>query len=178
MKVIQVMTKNITDELDINMGTVSKLVSILSVLKWKSFNFTTKLYVDKFYKDYFDSIGLINLYDEVDCTYFTDSDPYAAKNIDKRFFWAMSKLFVLENEQEPFILSDMDFIPLKDFHSFTEDHEVFGYYREQYRNSITYPDKEHMPVGEGYQFPDWLTWSVNPINTAVLYIQNEEYERN
>ena len=174
MKVIHVMTKNVNSNFDFTMGNTTKLVAFLSVLKWKSFGYTTKIYVDEYFKEYFDKIGLLDLYDEVDDTYFTENDLYAQYKIDKYYFWAFSKLFVYLNETEPFILSDMDFIPLQDFHSIIKEDENYVYYNEILQNNKSiYPDKESLPTAGRYAFPKWLTWSCLPVNTAIVYLSDK-----
>lgn len=174
MKVIHVMTRNVNSNFDFTMGNTTKLVAFLSVLKWKSFGYTTKIYVDEYFKEYFSSIGLLDLYDEVDDTYFIENNLYEQHNIDKYYFWAFSKLFVYLNESEPFIMSDMDFIPLQDFHSIIKEDENYAYYNEPIQgNESVYPTKENLDTGEGYVFPEWMTWNCLPINAAIVYISDK-----
>lgn len=172
MKVIHVMTRNSEGSMDLNDNILTEVVAFLSVLKWKSFGFTTKIYVDEYFKEKYSKSGLLDLYDEVDDTFFTEADLYAEYNINKYYFWAFSKLFVYLNEPEPFIMSDMDFIPLQDFHSFL-DHS-FVYYNESLTEDKTYPNKDNLPCAKDYIYPEWLTWHINPSNTAVCYINNQE----
>ena len=172
MKVIHVMTKNTEGVYDLNSNILSETVSFLSVLKWKSFGFTTKIYVDEYFKELYTKIGLLDLYDEVDDTFFVDNDLYAQYNIGKHYFWAFSKIFIYLNEPDPFIMSDMDFIPLQDFHQYLDN--SFIYYKESLSDKITYPDKENLICAKDYTYPEWFTWNVLPTNTAICYINNTE----
>lgn len=173
MKVIHVMTKNIEEDIYRGLGNTSILVAFLSVLKWKSFGFTTKIYVDEYTKDYFSKIGLLDLYDEVDDTYFTSTpNIYDKYNINKHYFWAFSKLFVYLNETEPFIMADMDFIPLKDYHS-ELDEKCLVFYKEEL-NKDQYPNMDNLPTAENYSFPEWFTWNEKPCNMCFSYINDSE----
>lgn len=174
MKVIHVMTNNLRkpiNELEYEFGKLSIITAFLSVLKWKSYGFTTKLYVDSDYKEYFDRIGLLEMYDEVDDTFLNDSDSiYEAKEISKSLFWSFSKLFVLEKETEPIIISDMDFVPFEDYNKFV-DKKCFAFYKEPLTEDYypSSPDK-YLELKPDYQFPDWYDWKCNSYNCAVLYI--------
>ena len=130
MKVIQVMAKNNDHVCDSHFGLSSLLVTFLSVLKWKSFGHTVKLYVDEHFKEVFQNYGLLELYDEVDDTYFTENDLYESFDIKKEYFWAFSKLFIYMKEKDNFIMSDLDFIPLQDFHNIIDESKDYIYYKE------------------------------------------------
>ena len=176
MKVIQVMTNNLgksMEDLEYEFGKLSLLTAFLSVLKWKSYGFTTKLYVDSDFKEYFSKFGLLEMYDEVDDTFLNNSDKiYEDKGISKTLFWSFSKLFILENEEEPVIISDMDFIPFEDYHKYT-DEKCFAYYKEHLSEEFypSSPDK-YLELKPDYQFPDWYDWNCHPYNCAVTYIND------
>lgn len=181
MKVINVLTKNLKDtEMDYANTKMSTLTFFLSVIKWKKFGFTTKIYVDEYYKQYLSELGVLELYDEVDDTYLADGSIYDNNNINPLYYWSFSKLFVIQNETEPFIMADMDFIPLKDFNGIIKNKdELYVYYHERLRNNeYNYPNKEEMPVAEGYSYPDWFTWNENPINACIVYFPaNDEFKK-
>jgi hypothetical protein len=174
MKVIHVMTKNNDHVCDTHFGLSSLLVTFLSVLKWKSFGYKVKLYVDEHFKQVFQDYGLLELYDEVDDTYFTDNDLYETFDIDKEYFWAFSKLFIYMKEKDNFIMSDLDFIPLQDFHNIIDENKNYIYYREVL-DELTYPNE--LLTFSDYVYPEWLTWKEKPVNTAITYLSNEELKK-
>lgn len=177
MKVINVLTKNLAGtEMDYAITKMSTLTFFLSVLKWKEFGFTTKIYVDEYYKKYLTELGVLELYDEVDDIYLADETLYNSNNINPLYYWSFSKLFVLQNETEPFIMADMDFIPLKDFNNIIiNEDELYVYYHERLRgNELSYPNKENLDIAEGYEFPEWMTWKEKPINACVVYFPNNK----
>ena len=173
MKVIQVMTRNNENFYNLNLNLSSQLVMFLSVLKWKSFGYTVKLYVDDYFKQIFTENGLINLYDEVDDKYFVENNLYEEYNINKKYFWAFSKLFVYLNEKDNFIMSDLDFIPLKDFHDIIDENKNYVYYREII-DEILYPNNDKLKSASDYTFPEWMTWKENPVNTAIVYLADKK----
>ena len=81
------------------------LVAKLSILNWKKYNGTIKLYTDSIGKEYYDSIGLLELYDEVNTDVL---DNYT--NVDAAYFWTSGKIHCLQYESEPFVFMDNDFI--------------------------------------------------------------------
>lgn len=177
MKVVNVLTKNLSGtEMDYAVTKMSTLTFFLSVLKWKEYGFTTKIYVDEFYKRYLSDLGVLDLYDEVDDTYLVDNDLYAEYEVNPLYYWSFSKLFVMQNEDEPIIMADMDFIPLKDFNDIiVNKNELYVYYHERLRNNeINYPTKSELSIADGYEFPEWMTWKENPINACIMYIPNNQ----
>jgi len=67
------------------------LVTKLSILSWKKYNGTIKLYTDSIGKAYYDAIGLLELYDEVDTNIL---DNY--NNVDAAYFWTSGKIHCLQ----------------------------------------------------------------------------------
>ena len=174
MKVIQVMTKNNDHVCNTHFGLSTLLVTFLSVLKWKSFGYTVKLYVDDHFKEVFSKYGLLELYDEVDDTYFNNNDLYDTFDINKEYFWAFSKLFIHMNEKDNFIMSDLDFIPLKDFHDIIDENKNYVYYRE-ILDELTYP--QDLITSSTYTYPEWISWKERPVNTAITYLSNENLKK-
>ena len=83
----------------------SILTTILSALWWKKLNGPIKLYTDSVGADYYEKIGILELYDEID----TDTlNNY--QEVDPAYFWTSGKIRCLAEESEPFVFLDQDFI--------------------------------------------------------------------
>lgn len=145
----------------------SLLVWILSVLKWKQFGYGTIFYTDETTKNEFEKIGILKLYDEVKIIK-SDID------INEEIFWTCSKIlsakqFMEEYPNEEFMISDLDFIPLKDPFSFkTIDNEVLTFYQEYVP---AYCPLKYLNLNNEYELPSFFTGKVDPINACFLYIQ-------
>jgi hypothetical protein len=88
-----------------NIPNYQILYTILSVLRWKLHNGPIKLYTDSIGLSYYQQIGISELYDEID-TDFLDN----LQNVDPAFYWTSGKIQALQNEKEPFVFLDQDFI--------------------------------------------------------------------
>ena len=177
MKVINVFTNNIaTTDVGHYTTNMAILTYFLSILKWKEFGFTTKIYVDEYGKKYLTDLGVLDLYDEIDDTYFVNNDLYTENDINPIYYWSFSKLFAMKNEEGPIIISDMDFIPLKNFEELiTNPNNIYVYYHERLQNNeLNYPDKTELSIADGYKYPEWFTWKSRPVNTCFLYIPDNK----
>jgi len=88
-----------------NIPNYQILYTILSVLRWKLHNGPIKLYTDSIGLSYYQQIGISELYDEIN-TDFLDN----LQNVDPAFYWTSGKIQALQNEKEPFVFLDQDFI--------------------------------------------------------------------
>lgn len=144
----------------------SLLAWFLSVLKWKQLGYEPILYTDQTTKDKFDELGLTDLYDEV---YILDTD-----DVETKVFWACGKIlsakqFMEDYPDEEFMISDLDYIPLKDPATFAQnDNDLVSFYHEY---TQTYKSIDELPLNEEYTLPSFFTGKINPINTCLLYIR-------
>jgi hypothetical protein len=153
------------------------LVWYLSVLQWKRLGYTTKIYVDDTNLQYIKDKKLYDLYDEVDSTYFNNTNGFFTKHdIDKSHFWASSKIFLLENETEPCIVSDHDFIP---FAEIPLESDIVVYHVEKMRKDSYYDYNRYTLAynTSSYSIPEWFTFEQLPFNTSICYINNEEVKK-
>lgn len=150
----------------------SLLAWVLSALKWKEFGYELFFYTDVTTKEEFEKLGILKLYDEVK---IIESD----YDVNEEVFWACSKIlsekqFVEEYPDEEFMVSDLDFIPLKDPLSFkTTDNELLIFYREYLP---VYCPLEFLGLNSEYTLPTFFTGKVDPINACFLYIQKTNLE--
>lgn len=145
----------------------SLLVWFLSVLKWKELGYEPILYTDEKTKTEFDKLGLSKLYTEVNILENPD-------NVNVEVFWASSKIFSIrqfinEHPDEEFIISDLDFIPLKDPKEFASDSNSIVAFYPEYKEM--YPDIKYIKFNPEYKLPDFFKGDIDPINTCLLYIQ-------
>lgn len=153
-----------------SLTSLELLIWFLSILQWKKLGYTTKIYVDDENLQFIKDKHLYELYDEVDSEYFNNTDGFFVKNnISKNKFWAGCKIFLLENESEPCIISDYDFIP---FVNPALDKEVIAYHSEEVKY-IYGETLDNLTFPENYEVPEWFQYNVNPVNTSICYIGNE-----
>lgn len=151
--------------MDIIQDRTSLLVWFLSVLKWKQLGFETVFYTDMETKNALSEVGLIDLYDEV---HILDNE-----NIKDDVFWAHAKIlsakeFIDSHPDEEFMLSDMDFIPLKNPCEFYKGgKELVVFYRE-YKQM--YAPIDRLNLNDDYAFPTYFTGDVDPINACQLLV--------
>ena len=145
----------------------SLLVWFLSVLKWKELGYEPVLYTDEKTKTEFDKLGLSKLYNEVNII-------ENSNNVNVEVFWASSKIFSIrqfinEHPNEEFIISDLDFIPLKDPKEFASDSNSIVAFYPEYKEM--YPDVDYIKFNPKYKLPNFFKGDIDPINTCLLYVQ-------
>lgn len=137
----------------------------LSALAWRKNNGKISLYTDKKGEEYYYSLKLDVLWDDI-CVCI----PEDLEGIDPIMFWAGGKLFALRETNAPIVMIDTDFIvwePLK------FGRELIAAHREELSPDI-YP-----PIGyfktRGHVLPDFNE-SVLPLNTAFLYLPDNDFK--
>ena len=148
------------------------LYTILSVSYWKKFNGAAKLYTDEIGKEYYEKMGLLSLWDEVDTETLEE---FNKLEIDGGVFWTSAKSYCIAKEKGPFVFSDLDFIVRQRVPSFF------------YRSEISIP---HWEIARGYYYPTekelnslshWKPFEgFSPRmlvpNTSFLYVNNENLQ--
>lgn len=149
----------------------SLLVWLLSVLYWKRFGYDPILYTDPITKEFFDTIGLSQLYSDI---VLMDNE-----DINTKVFWASAKIlsakkFIQDHPDEEFMISDLDFIPLADPATFAgSKNDLVTFYHEYAK---AYDDPSVIGINPNYVIPDFYTGKIDPINTCLLYIQKPNIE--
>ena len=143
---------------------------ILSALEWKKFNGEIFLCTDSRGKEFFQDVGILEIWDGVS----TSLDEMDAMAIDENIFWAGAKIFALEQQNFPCVMIDLDFIVWQklDFDKFKTDIAVI--HRES-TNLPCYPDKNYFHFKNNFALPENLNWSLEPCNTAFAYFGDRNF---
>ena len=126
---------------------------------------TTIMHCDSRGAKYLDKMGLNGLWSEVKTTIPDDLD-----GINPQMFWAAGKLFALARETCPLLMLDTDFIAwhLPQLECLTAAH------REDLSLKI-YPPVGTFKMKSDYKFTPMN--SARPLNTAFLYLPDEDFKR-
>ena len=140
------------------------LTLILSALEWKKFNGTIKLVTDQIGAEYFQKLGIIEIYDEIEIFL----DEIDTLNIDEKIFWAGAKLFALQRQKSPCVMIDLDFIVWQrlNFEPFKNNVAVIHF---ENVNNYIYPPADHFRFKNNFKFPPALDWTIPACNTAFAY---------
>lgn len=138
----------------------------LSALMWQKLNGEIKLVTDKIGAEYYEKIGLLPLWNEVDARL-----PESYNGVDALTFWAAGKLFALQGEAAPCVIIDTDFIV---WDKLTFGKKIIGAHREELNPNI-YPPADYFKLTD---YPEMdFDMSVLPVNTAFLYIPDESFKQ-
>lgn len=143
------------------------LTLILSALKWREKNGEIKLITDSVGKAYFEEIGIIDIWNDVDTS--LDSMP---DNIDTDMFWAAGKLFALKNCKAPVAVLDNDFI-VWDKIAVDNLGDLSVIHTEDLYPDV-YPDIHSFNMKIGYIFNPDFDWRVRPANAAFYVMKSQE----
>lgn len=145
------------------------LTTILSALMWRKCNGPIKLYTDDIGLEYYQTLGLTDLWDGgID----TETISNIPDSIDQNIFWAGAKLFALKNEGALVALIDTDLIVWTDLNEILSKEKFACLHREEFVEC--YLPLELLKRRKGYApDPKW-DWSVNPCNTAFAYFGDKE----
>ena len=141
------------------------LVMMLSALAWRLNNGKIKLYTDKRAVDYYCSLGITELWDEIRIMQLPDVEPIQ--------FWAAGKLQALSMIEEPEVMIDTDLIVWKTIDRELCEDDISVMHREKI--SEVYPGKEYFEMNNTYKFKDEWNWNALPCNTALLYINGDSF---
>jgi hypothetical protein len=145
---------------------IMQIASITSA-KTKT-NFPLKLITDNIGKKYYEKIGMIDLFDEVDTeTLESINNEF---NINPAQFWTSGKIISICNEKPPFIFMDLDLILKDELPNWILNYDVVHTHWELSR-SFLYIEK-YMLDNLGLNIPTFNDRMLVP-NTSFLFINNE-----
>jgi len=130
--------------------------------------FPIKLITDKIGKQYYEKIGLLDLFDEVDVdTLETLNEEY---DINPAQFWTSGKIISICKENPPFLFMDLDLIIEEDLPNWIFNYDVVHTHWELSR-SFLYIEK-YMIDNLGLNIPTFDDRMLIP-NTSFLFINNK-----
>ncbi|MDR0310029.1 MAG: hypothetical protein LBJ21_00435 [Acidobacteriota bacterium] len=149
------------------------LSTALSALMWRKKNGPIKLYTDKTGYDYYDSLGLLDLWDGgIDASVVTN----IPDTINQEIFWAGAKLFALRNETTPIAVIDTDLIVWANLAPELADKRFAVLHREELYE-FCYIHGDFLKKRGDYQFdPEW-DWSAWPCNMAFAYFSDPGFKK-
>lgn len=140
------------------------LVAVLSALKWRQKNGSIKMYTDQLGGDYYEKLGLADIYD-------LGIEPSLEKVVPKtlipQLFWAAGKIYALSMEQTPVMMLDMDFIVWDSILEESNKQDLCVTHREVL-NELIYPKYKTFSDLYPYKYDTKWDWTINPCNTALV----------
>lgn len=139
--------------------------TVLSALVWRRQGNTITLCTDNAGAEYYKKLGIDGIWNDIRVCV-----PDDLEGIDPRTYWAGGKLFALREMPAPVVMFDTDFIvwnapPFGD--------ELIAAHREDMYPDI-YPPPAYFRL-DGHILPPFSE-EVLPLNTAFLYIPNEDFK--
>jgi hypothetical protein len=131
--------------------------------------FPIKLVTDEIGKKYYEKVGLLELFDEVDTnTLETLNDEY---DVNPAQFWTSGKIVSICKEEPPFLFMDLDLIIQDDFPKWVFDYDVVHTHWELPRSFLHI--EQYMIDGMGLNIPTFDSRMLIP-NTSFLFINNSD----
>ncbi len=151
------------------MNDYELLMLMLSSAVYERTNGNTKLYADEAAYDFICNCGLEDL--------FSDGIKMLPEpeGIDPGMFWAAGKLTALKAEKMPSVMIDTDLIIWRDI-SYELSHSEIAVIHDEDLNPSIYPDPYLFSMKEGYSYPEGMDTGIRPVNTALLYIEDEAFK--
>ena len=141
--------------------------TVLSALCWREKNGSIVMITDKEGEKLFKSIGITDIWDSLDSSLSFDSN-----EIDPIMFWAGGKLLALQKFPAPCVMIDTDFIV---WDRLQFEKKLIAAH-EEYLNPSVYPDINTFNM-DSYTFPDGLDYTMPALNTAFLYMPEEDFKQ-
>jgi len=145
-------------------------LSCLLFIKHYYPKFKTIFFVDDYTKEYYQQFGFLHLFDEVNDTLLNEN----VEKIDRKFFWAMSKIRAQRFVKGPTLTIDLDFRIFDDLTKFGifED-DITCLWIEQIDELSYY----HPIKALGFTDLRWdYNWTDKALNVSFLYIKNNEFK--
>lgn len=136
-----------------------------SALQWRKNGGEITMCCDSAFAEFYDKIGFSGVWNAIDqCV------PDDLEGIDPQMFWAGAKLLALKKQSAPVVMLDTDFIAWKN-PEFGE--ALIAAHREEISDGI-YPPLSFFQT-RGHILPEFSE-SVLPLNTAFLYIPDDDFK--
>lgn len=154
-------------------STINILILLSSIINWKKHHDTcNELYVDTMTFSFLNELGVLHYWDTVD-SIILEQDC----EINKHSFWSSSKLRVLQQQKEPVIMVDYDFITYTKVTGVDPDSAVVYCYDEY--GEAAYPTATDKYVKQLVNVPPYLKWckNHNAINVSLLEFNNFNFQK-
>lgn len=158
------------------------LSTVLSALLWRKFNGSIKLYTDTTGLQYYQQMGMTNLWNGGIDTQTLDSlityeEAAATKKLNQfvppDIFWAAGKIFATKAERGPFVMMDTDMLVWTALRPLIGNRQVMAFHPEPLTGyNYCYLPYELLKKRAGYTPKKNWDWKRNPFNTALVYYSN------
>ncbi len=145
------------------------LTLFLSALEWKKNNGNVYLYCDSVVRDYLLKNGFNIFFDEI-------YNLEVPEGINPVVFWAAGKIVALNKLEKNAVMLDLDLIVWKNMDDYYSKGDVLCIHSEDIRPEI-YPDYSFFSMNKDYVFPIEFQSGIRPVNTAFLYIKDDEFRK-
>ncbi len=139
--------------------------TVISALMWRKKNGSIVMITDKEGEKLYKSIGITDVWDCV-------SASLQSEDFDHTMFWAGGKILALRDFNAPCVMIDTDFI-VWDKLDFSDT--LIAAHEEDLNPEI-YPDIRTFDM-DGYTFADGLDMTLPALNTAFLYMPDEDFKQ-
>ena len=145
------------------------LIQKVAVLRAKKHIGLTKLYTDTIGYEFYEKMGMLDLWDEIDVdTLNTFNDEN--QNVMAGKFWTTGKSIVVGKQTEPFLFLDSDFIVRGELPKWIFDYDLVHTHWEIQRGEFFVSNNQIEEIGG---IEDFAQNMLMP-NTSFLYINNSE----
>lgn len=155
-------------EASFSMDKFELYCSAVSALSWRSFGDKIDLITDTIGAEYINSLGIGDIWNNIRVLV-----PLDLEGINPRMFWAAGKLFALREVDAPLVMIDTDFIVWKKPE--LPENRIVAAHRENITPSV-YPDFDYFKFKIPFSFEN-MDSSVLPMNTAFLYLPDEDFKQ-
>jgi len=145
------------------------LIQKVAVLRAKKHIGKTKLYTDTIGYQFYDKMGMLDLWDEID-TETLDNFDKENNDISAGIFWTTGKSIVVGKQTEPFIFLDNDFIIRGELPNWIFDYDLVHTHWEILRGEYFVTNRQIEEIGG---VDDFVQNMLMP-NTSFLYVNNTE----
>jgi hypothetical protein len=165
--------RNSSDLKQINRDDYKNMILLLSTLKWKQHNGPTILYTDKVGYEYYASLKMLSIWDEVNTAVLESIDK---NKFSPRIYWSYAKLITTKIEIRQSIQIDTDLICWSSIVDKINNSKVLTLHPEPLSKKDFRDYYEKRPITRaGYKFKKEWNWNSDPVNTALLYIKDQTF---
>jgi hypothetical protein len=165
-------SENINKESVFKLDKAQLLCIVSNLLFIKHFNpeFKTIFFVDKTNRDYYQHLGILDLFDQVDDT--TLDTPI---KINKKIFWSAGKILAQRHIKGPTLTVDLDFRIFSDIGKLgVFNSDVTCLWLENTENSEFYFDSKY--ASDLFRIDKIHYWSKYALNVSFLFLKNEWFK--